>query len=99
VVPVVGAGLGVYLIGKDQGWWADGGMAGGRGIQNKRKGGNVQGAGGPKDDRILAHLSDGEFVMPVGTVKKYGLAKLEKMRQEGLQLEHQLGIRRGSRAA
>lgn len=60
------------------------------------KGGEVDGPGGPKDDQVPAMLSDGEFVLPVGTVKKYGLAKLEKMRQEGLEFERQLGI--GARA-
>jgi hypothetical protein len=59
-----------------------------------RRGGKVSGPGGPKDDRVPAMLSDGEFVMPVGTVKKYGLDKLEKMRQDGLQFERQLGIGR-----
>lgn len=56
-------------------------------------GGEIAGPGGPKDDMIPAMLSDGEFVMPIGTVKKYGLHKLEKMRQEGLQFEQELGIR------
>lgn len=59
-----------------------------------QKGGKVSGPGGPKDDRVPALLSDGEFVLPVGTVKKYGLDKLEKMRQDGLQFEKQLGIGR-----
>ena len=59
-----------------------------------RRGGEVDGPGGPKDDRVPAMLSDGEFVMPVGSVRKYGLDKLEKMRQEGLQFERQLGIGR-----
>lgn len=57
-----------------------------------RAGGKVSGPGGPKDDRVPALLSDGEFVLPVGTVKKYGLAKLEKMRQDGLQFEKQLEL-------
>jgi len=57
-----------------------------------RMGGEVDGPGGPKDDRVPAMLSDGEFVMPIGAVKKFGLDKLEKMRQEGLQFEKQLGI-------
>lgn len=57
-------------------------------------GGPTHGPGGPKDDKIPVMLSDGEFVLPVGTVKKYGLAKLEKMRQEGLQFEQELGIRK-----
>lgn len=59
-----------------------------------RKGGEVDGPGGPKDDRVPAMLSDGEFVMPIGAVRKYGLDKLEKMRQEGLQFEKQLGLGR-----
>ena len=59
-----------------------------------KKGGSVSGPGGPKDDRVPALLSDGEFVMPVGTVKKFGVDKLEKMRQAGLEFEKQLGIGR-----
>ena len=61
--------------------------------KNGIPGGPVHGPGGPKDDLIPAMLSNGEFIMPVGTVKKYGLDKLEKMRQEGLAFEKQLGIR------
>jgi hypothetical protein len=89
-LPLAAAGA-LALIGHKQGWFADGGQAK-RGIQNHVAGGEVDGPGGPKDDLILAHLSDGEFVMPIGTVKKYGIAKLEKMRQEGLEFEKQLGI-------
>ena len=61
--------------------------------KNGIHGGPVHGPGGPKDDLIPAMLSNGEFIMPVGTVKKYGLDKLEKMRQEGLAFEKHLGIR------
>ena len=61
--------------------------------RNGIHGGPVHGPGGPKDDLIPAMLSNGEFVMPVGTVKKYGLDKLEKMRQDGLAFEKHLGIR------
>jgi hypothetical protein len=61
--------------------------------RNGIHGGAVHGKGGPKDDLIPAMLSNGEFVMPVGVVKKYGLDKLEKMRQEGLAFEKHLGIR------
>lgn len=94
-MPWVGGALAVYGIGSELGWWADGGpvgkvQPGSYGAQ----GGEVDGPGGPKDDLIPAMLSDGEFVLPVGTVKKYGLAKLEKMRQEGLDFEKQLGIGR-----
>ena len=84
VVPVIGQVVSAAMLAKTAGdalgWWADGG--------------EVDGPGGPKDDAIPAMLSDGEFVMPVGAVKKFGLAKLEKMRQEGLQFEQELGIRR-----
>jgi hypothetical protein len=57
-----------------------------------RRGGEVDGPGGPKDDRVPALLSDGEFVMPIGAVKKFGLDRLEKMRQAGLEFEKTLGI-------
>jgi hypothetical protein len=42
--------------------------------------------------RVPALLSDGEFVMPIGAVKKFGLDRLEKMRQAGLEFEKTLGI-------
>lgn len=95
VAPYVGAAI---ALGSALGWFADGGQAT-RGITpgaHGAKGGEVDGPGGPKDDLIPAMLSDGEFVLPIGTVKKYGLAKLEKMRQEGLEFERQLGIRRAA---
>jgi hypothetical protein len=91
-MPWVGAGLAAYGLGQTLGWWADGGKV--TPGSNGAKGGEVDGPGGPKDDLIPAMLSDGEFVLPVGTVKKYGLAKLEKMRQEGLAFEKELGIRK-----
>lgn len=56
------------------------------------KGGKVTGPGGPKDDMVMARLSPGEYVLPVGAVKKYGLDRLEKMRQEGLEFERQRNI-------
>lgn len=91
-MPWVGGAIAVYGLGSELGWWADGGRVtpGSHGA----RGGEVDGPGGPKDDMVPAMLSDGEFVLPVGTVKKYGLAKLEKMRQEGLDFEKQLGIGR-----
>ena len=54
--------------------------------------GEVDGPGGPKDDLIPAMLSDGEYVMPIGAVKYFGLDKLEKMRMKGLEFEKQMGI-------
>ena len=95
----IAAALALGTLGSELDWWADGGRvpkvrSGSMGI----RGGKVSGPGGPKDDLIPAMLSDGEFVMPVGTVKKYGIEKLEKMRQAGLAFEKQMGIGRGRRA-
>jgi hypothetical protein len=90
-VPVIGAGLALYGIGNAAGWWADGGEV--TPGSNGAGGGEVDGPGGPKDDEVMAALSDGEFVMPVGAVKFYGIDRLEKMRQKGLAHEKQLGIR------
>lgn len=94
----VGAALpwvgGAMLLGKALGLKnggnvpAIGGKASGGRAQNP-KGGKVKGPGGPKDDMVPARLSPGEFVMPVGTVRKYGLDRLERMRQEGLEFEQQ----------
>lgn len=92
-IPVIGGGLALYSIGNAAGWWADGGAVEPGAVGQT---GDVSGPGGPKDDMIPAMLSDGEFVMPVGAVKKFGLDKLEKMRQAGLEFEKQLGITKGS---
>lgn len=43
------------------------------------EGGRASGAGGPKDDKILAWLSNGEYVMPAEQTAKY-LPQLEAMR-------------------
>lgn len=91
-IPVIGGGLALYGIGQAAGWWADGGEVEPGAVGQT---GDVSGPGGPKDDLIPAMLSDGEFVMPVGAVKKFGLDKLEKMRQAGLEFETQLGITKG----
>lgn len=93
-MPWIGAAM---LAGSALGLFADGGEVDGEAINandNGTGGGEVDGAGGPKDDLIPAMLSDGEYVMPVGVVKKFGLDRLEKMRHEGLQFERQLGIGR-----
>lgn len=88
-MPWVGGAMALYGIGNAAGWWADGGR-----VEPGAAGqtGEVDGPGGPKDDLIPAMLSDGEFVMPVGAVKFFGLDRLEKMRAKGLQYEKQLGI-------
>jgi hypothetical protein len=78
-------------FGQDTNWWADGGEIT-PGSRNQT--GEVDGPGGPKDDEVLAALSDGEFVMPVGAVKYFGIDRMEKMRQKGLEHEKQLGIGR-----
>ena len=78
-------------FGQDHNWWADGGEIT-PGSRNQT--GEVDGPGGPKDDEVLAALSDGEFVMPVGAVKYFGIDRMEKMRQKGLEHEKQLGIGR-----
>jgi len=45
--------------------------------------GFVSGPGGPKDDKIPAMLSDGEFVMSAGAVQKYGVDTFEQMNAAG----------------
>lgn len=90
-LPWVGGAL---AIGSALGLFADGGEVGinrrqRSGVAENPNGGRVSGPGGPKDDMVMARLSPGEFVLPVGTVRKYGLARLEKMRQEGLEFEKQ----------
>jgi hypothetical protein len=47
--------------------FADGGL-----VQNFADGGSVSGPGGPRDDSILARLSDGEFVMNANAVNTFG---------------------------
>ncbi len=41
-------------------------------VQSFADGGQVSGAGGPRDDKILARLSDGEFVMNANAVSTFG---------------------------
>jgi hypothetical protein len=59
------------------------GAALGSGIPQEMFSGLVKGPGGPKDDKIAARLSDGEFVMSAGAVKKYGVGTLEAMNAAG----------------
>ena len=89
---------GAMLIGSALGLFRDGGNVDGvkdaRVIDavDGRKGGYADGPGGPKDDAIPAMLSNGEFVMPAGTVQLYGIEQLEKMRARGLRHEKKMGI-------
>lgn len=90
-MPWVGGAL---LIGSALGMFKDGGSVNKKrlSVADATKGGKVAGPGGPKDDQVPAMLSNGEFVMPIGTVDLYGHDTLERMRQEGLAHEKQLGI-------
>lgn len=58
-----------------------------------KDGGKVEGPGGPRDDRVPAMLSDGEFVLNEGAVKHFGLAKLTKMNEIGLKNQEARGLR------
>ena len=49
----------------------------------KAFGGRVFGAGGPKEDRVPAMLSSGEYVVKTGSAKKLGYANLEHINREG----------------
>jgi hypothetical protein len=59
------------------------GAALGSGKPQEMVSGLVKGPGGPKDDKIAANLSNGEFVMSAGAVKKYGVDTLESMNAAG----------------
>jgi hypothetical protein len=75
-MPWVGAAL---LAGSALGLFKDGGRV------NVAQGGEIDGPGGPEDDAIPAWLSDGEFVLNADAVQHFGLDRLEKMNQVGLE--------------
>lgn len=86
---------GAMLLGSALGLFKDGGQVAPPQVtpgKDGKKGGKVKGPGGPKEDKVPALLSNGEFVLPVGAVKKFGIKKLESMRKAGLQHEKKLGI-------
>lgn len=59
----------------------------GTGIARFASGGRVKGPGGPKDDRVLAALSHGEFVMDALTTSRFGpgfFESLQRMARGGL---------------
>lgn len=56
-------------------------------------GGAIRGPGGPRDDVIDIKVSNGEFVLNEGAVKHFGLAKLEKMNEIGLENQGRRGLR------
>jgi hypothetical protein len=82
---------GINQVAHKNNWWADGGDVT---PGSRDQTGEVDGPGGPKDDEVMAALSDGEFVMPVGAVRYFGIDKMEKMRQKGLEHERSMGISR-----
>ena len=55
-------------------------------------GGLIHGPGGPRDDQVPAMLSKGEFVLNEGAVKHFGLAKLNKMNEVGLNNQAARGL-------
>ncbi len=67
------------------------GMAAGMAYK-KADGGVIEGPGGPRDDKIPTLLSDGEFVLNEGAVKHFGLSKLNKMNEIGLQNQERRGL-------
>jgi hypothetical protein len=75
-MPWVGAAL---LAGSALGLFKDGGRV------NAAAGGEIDGPGGPEDDKIPAWLSDGEYVLNADAVRHFGLDRLEKMNQVGLE--------------
>jgi hypothetical protein len=64
--------------------WAEGGLVTGRGAMPSRPGGLVVGPGGPTDDLVTDHLSNGEFVVPAEATARY-LPMLEAMRTDSLE--------------
>jgi hypothetical protein len=54
--------------------------------------GVVRGPGGPRDDLVPVNLSNNEFVLNEGAVKHFGLAKLNKMNEIGLQNQASRGL-------
>lgn len=58
----------VYGVGNLAGWWKDGGPV----RKDMESGGKVSGPGGPREDKVPAWLSDGEYVLPAKTVKAMG---------------------------
>lgn len=89
---LLGSALNLFADGGEVVDHTIGGQSAADGVAENRTGGDVKGPGGPKDDMIEARLSPGEFVMPVGAVKLFGLKELENMRARGLRYEKQIGI-------
>ena len=77
-----GFGTGSEFGGMDLGLFlADGGHVDVRGLR-MANGGDVQGPGGPVDDKVPAMLSDGEYVIPADVVKAKGLEFFDKLKEK-----------------
>lgn len=61
-------------------------------MMKRADGGPIDGPGGPRDDMVPAMLSKGEYVLNEGAVKHFGLAKLNKMNEVGLQNQEARGL-------
>jgi hypothetical protein len=72
-----GAGMAAGMMYKK----ADGGYIDGRGLR-MANGGEVDGPGGPVDDKIPALLSDGEYVVPADVVRAKGVEFFDKLKQK-----------------
>jgi hypothetical protein len=68
------------------------GTAAGMAYAKKADGGIVEGTGGPREDNVPIMASSGEFVLNEGAVKHFGLAKLNKMNEVGLQNQERRGL-------
>lgn len=62
-------------------------------------GGPVNGPGGPKEDKVPALLSAGEFVLNAAAVGKYGVATLLAMNAQRLAQGGVVGLKAGSKSA
>lgn len=78
-------------------WYGSGNFGGadvgGVGAAPYADGGAILGPGGPRDDLIDIKASNGEFMLNEGAVRHFGLAKLEKMNEIGLQNQERRGLR------
>jgi hypothetical protein len=77
--------------------FAEGGTVAGR--APGFEGGDVEGPGGPEDDTVPAWLSDGEFVLNADAVRHFGLDRLHKMNNKGLEIRRGISPDKGKKNA
>jgi DNA-binding phage protein len=65
------------LLKAAMGGFSGGGSVGGGGGEGHAEGGLIKGPGGPKDDRVPAMLSHGEYVVKADAVATFGVQNLE----------------------